>query len=784
MSKKLISIFIVLLLLTISIALAEDSGVPEPVTVSHIEELDAMFGGPYLVWDTIPEEDRADAGNSVEQTTNLSLHGHGAFPYVTTLEITPAGGDTELLDALSFDGEYLHLDYVKLNKPGEASFHIHAEGTGHQNELYTHDGDYTLRTIAYEGPVMEFLDDVNAITMRKESIPYPEFFPRIARYAEYAQGMPICHIWLNGGASGNGFSTSFLEEGDNEVRIRVDFGGINYSKEMTLRIVPYGIEGSDEIYRGQSTVYSVVEYDMWNRTSMTEGFTLSAEGNGVTMENDGTLTVAEDAVIGETVKLTAVRDRDGTTVEREVIICDLPWARLNYRTQSLGSYGVPVPDDDRFTTEMGQEENGSFYVESKMDETALFRYELVPKESQNETDRKIIKARLKRTLDRYSDYEREAFTLNGIPGIVWIVNRYENEEWFELEDGSSRSVGIGALRTWTAKAYLVESDTELRIVIRWGDVNNGSVGEAGLEDIRGILNRITLKGETAEIRDNDPVPVITPAEGKDTVAEGGSLQFAVSEESLALTEAWGEIVWSVTDSEGNVLRDFTIDGNGLLQVPKNAARRGKATLYVNAAFSNAADTAVSPVTITPELKKLYLSSTCEGDFAYVDAEETISLSGDPWGASVGSLEWTIDKPDLAELITEDQYSSPEFVQVKLIPHQTGKITITAVNSDGKKAALKLTIGDQPVTDVKIVVKKGEPKAGKTMQLAAELTPAKPNYPKVYWTIDVDSDIASINSTNGKLQIKKGVEPGTQITVTCYAHGAPETLQDTMVITVE
>ena len=65
---------------------------------------------------------------------------------------------------------------------------------------------------------------------------------------------------------------------------------------------------------------------------------------------------------------------------------------------------------------------------------------------------------------------------------------------------------------------------------------------------------------------------------------------------------------------------------------------------------NAADTAVSPVTITPELKKLYLSSTCEGDFAYVDAEETISLSGDPWGASVGSLEWTIDKPDLAELI--------------------------------------------------------------------------------------------------------------------------------------
>ena len=89
-----------------------------------------------------------------------------------------------------------------------------------------------------------------------------------------------------------------------------------------------------------------------------------------------------------------------------------------------------------------------------------------------------------------------------------------------------------------------------------------------------------------------------------------------------------------------------------------------------------------------------------------------------------------------------------------------------------------------MTDVKIVVKKGEPKAGKTMQLAAELTPAKPNYPKVYWTIDVDSGIASINSTNGKLQIKKGVEPGTQITVTCYAHGAPETLQDTMVITVE
>ena len=77
-----------------------------------------------------------------------------------------------------------------------------------------------------------------------------------------AVAAPLALKW-NGGASGNGFSTSFLEEGDNEVRIRVDFGGINYSKEMTLRIVPYGIEGSDEIYRGQSTVYSVVEYDIF-----------------------------------------------------------------------------------------------------------------------------------------------------------------------------------------------------------------------------------------------------------------------------------------------------------------------------------------------------------------------------------------------------------------------------------------------------------------------------------------------------------------------------------------
>lgn len=785
MGKKLISIFIVLLLLMISTASAESPEEPEAITVSHIEELDMMFGGPYLAWDTIPEDVRTNAEYGVERTEFLSLYGHGAFPYITTIEITPTEGDAELLDALSFDGEQLHLDYVKLNKPGEVSFHVHGEGTGHQNELYTHDGDYTLRTIAYEGPVMEFLDDVNAITMRKERIPCSEFFPRIARYADYAQGMPVREIGLIGSSTdGSNFSTMFLDEGDLETEIRVSFGGVSYSKKFTLRIVPYAIEGNEEIYRGQSTVYSVVEYDMWDRASMADGFTISAEGNGITMEDDGTLTVSEDAAIGDTVKLMAVRDRDGTTIEREVTVCELPWTRLSYRTQSLGSYGVPVPDDERFTTDMGQKEDGAFYVESKMDESVLFRYELIPLESKKETDRKIIKSELKGILTRYSDCERGEFTLNGIPGIVWIENRFEDEERFELEDGSSRTVGIGALRSWTAKAYLVESDTELRIVIRWGNEEAGGVGEAGIGDIRGILGRITLKGEPVEIRDNDPVPVISPAEGKNTITEGDSLQFTVSEESLAMTESWGEIVWSVTDSEGNSLKDITIGSDGLLNVSKNAVKQGRKTIYVNAAFSNAADTAVSSITVTPVLKKMSISSGCNGDIAYVDGEAIISLFGDPHGAALGSVEWTVDKPELAELITDDQYSSSDYAQVKLIPHQTGKITITAMNSDGKKAALKLTIGDRPVTDVKIIIKKGEPKAGTTMQLAAELTPEKPNYPKVYWTVDVDSEIADINSSNGQLKIKKGVEPGTVITVTCYAHGAPESLSDTLIITVE
>lgn len=796
MYKRLLSVFIALLLLAAatSAAGAEET---ETISVSHIEELDEMFGGPYLAWDTIPDDVRTDAEYGLENAAFLSLYGHGAFPYATTLEITQAEGDAELLDALLFDGEQLHLDYLKLNKPGEVSFHIHAEGTGHKGELYTHDGDYTLKTIAYEGPVMEFLDDVDVITMRKESIPYPEFFPRIARYTDYAQGMPICYIWLNGGASSGGFSTSFMDEGDNTATVRVDFGGVSYSKEFTLRIVPYAIEGSKEIYRGQSTVYSVAEYDMWNRASMADGFTIAAEGNGISIEDDGTLTVAEDADIGETVKLTAVRDRDGTTIEREVTVCELPWVRLAYRNQSLGDYGVPVPDDSRFTTDMGQEEDGTYYIEthteqkddgssdneSEADGKVSFRYELKPLNGKGRTDRKLIKADLKRVLDRNTDAERGEFTLNGIPGIVLIRNRYENEETFELEDGSYRTVGLGALRSWTAYVVLREPETELQMTIKWQGAQNGSVAEASVEDIRDIVARMTLKGEPAEIRDNDPVPAIAPEGGKTILTEGESVQFTVSEESLALAETWGEIVWSVTDAEGNAVKGITVS-DGLLKLPKNLIRQGSATLYVNAAFSNAADTAVSAVAVTPALKKLYLSSTCEGDFAYVGSEETLTASGDPWGALIGTVEWTIDKPELAELVTEEQYTNPGWAQVKLVPLQTGKITVTAVNADGKKATLKLTIGDQPVTDVKIIVKKGEPKAGGTMQMAAELTPEKPNYPKVYWTVDVESDVATIDSNKGTLKIKKGVEPGTAITVTCYAHGAPESLNDTMIITVE
>lgn len=110
----------------------------------------------------------------------------------------------------------------------------------------------------------------------------------------------------------------------------------------------------------------------------------------------------------------------------------------------------------------------------------------------------------------------------------------------------------------------------------------------------------------------------------------------------------------------------------------------------------------------------------------------------------------------------------------------GNATVV-VSAGGKTAKIKVTVMD-PVASVELSVK-GIANPGKTVNVSAALLPQTARNKKVSWKVDVDESIASIDA-KGRLKIAKEAAPGTVITVTCTAEGAPEPVTATVKVTVE
>ena len=88
----------------------------------------------------------------------------------------------------------------------------------------------------------------------------------------------------------------------------------------------------------------------------------------------------------------------------------------------------------------------------------------------------------------------------------------------------------------------------------------------------------------------------------------------------------------------------------------------------------------------------------------------------------------------------------------------------------------------PVTALTLSYK-GKASPGKTVTITPIFEPKKPGNSAVEWSVNVGEDVATI-SNKGALKISKDAAPGTVITVTCKALGAPEPVVMTIDVPVE
>ena len=289
---------------------------------------------------------------------------------------------------------------------------------------------------------------------------------------------------------------------------------------------------------------------------------------------------------------------------------------------------------------------------------------------------------------------------------------------------------------------------------------------------------------------------VTTVSAKDdamAVAAGGALQIRAemqgeklvrAMDAAATKQTWFLLDAQKTLTEGKwVLADkavATVNQNG--QVRASNTVKEIAIVQVVAYNQAVGYTASMPLLILPKQTSFVLSEkeatlyVEESDPLQVNAlaepKETLLFYEDR-----SNLTWTLSRDgELASLaVAEDGTAT-------VTPLQAGNVTLTAKDTvSGRSARMNIKILT-PVTGVEI----SGPETlapGKAGSYKAALSPEKPSNRKVTWTIDQDSDIATI-SGDGRLTVKKDAPSGTVITVTCRAEGSSLDRTAEMKVTVE
>ena len=758
------------------------------VAVDGSKELDRFFGRKYLAYSTIPENLRLNYPWLCEASTHATL-GAG---YATKADFTYLSGDEKLLEALSFNDRYFHLDMMKLNEPGTVTFLLSAAGIDNSGNVFYLEREYSLCAIAYSGPLLEFLPDPIEITLSAEDDNFDEFPARIARLSDAGRETACTGILINGSYCDDRLPFSVYEYGDHDLNISLLYSGLEYSANVKLHLVPYTISSPVEIYPGDQASVSVLEMipgeAIWSapEKKQAEGFTLRVEGDHAALDENNTLRIDPEALPGKTVRIIGERASDGLVLERIISVKENPLETLTFRRIELGDYSVPTPANHLFFTGTPQKnDKGEIVLESFLSSgwgrqaEFVYKLETLPDQPGNKDE---IRIEMIQDAETFNPDQAEHFSVNGWQGMALLRRwNHSNESWLgdriEEYKESGAWTETDVLDCWDALLQFRQDQTRLSLTCKWrhDDQTGIAAPHMTMEKLMEIAKQIIYLGEPVKLGERDPMPEILQAENAVDIIAGGKMQFTVSEASQELSESLGKVEWRVIPKRRtSKLNGITISKDGLLSTRSNSVPDGPVDILVCAKYQSLSDTTVYRLKVRPVLKSFTIDAP---QYIFLGQEDAVvEATESPYGALPGHLEWKVDHPEKAEMSVDEEG------KLHLKPLQTGKIKITVQNENKKKGNKTITISDNPVLELKIIVRGGKPQAGQKMSFTAEFTPKKPDDRSVTWYAE-PYEIAKIDG-NGNLKISPAAKPGTEITVTCEANGAPDPVRCDYTFVVE
>ena len=233
-----------------------------------------------------------------------------------------------------------------------------------------------------------------------------------------------------------------------------------------------------------------------------------------------------------------------------------------------------------------------------------------------------------------------------------------------------------------------------------------------------------------------------------------------------------KVLWSVTDEDGETPDWIKVSETGLVTVSKSMT--GVMNIKVTAVSKSFGTSDSWPLIIMPPVTSLTVEPKTLVFYVGTDTPAEVKVTVTPEIVPPEGLTWTSHKDSVATV-------EPGEGGIAVVrPVGPGKTTVTVMESVNMLATVTVKVL-HPVTSVTLTTK-GTPKPGKTVAVKCTLEPAKAGNKTVEWSTDAAPEVATI-SENGQLKISKDAEPGTEITVTCRAVGAPEPIEASVTLTI-
>jgi len=570
-----------------------------------------------------------------------------------------------------------------------------------------------------------------------------------------------------------------------DLNLKLRIANLVWKLPFRIEAEPYSITGPGFVMPGTNARYRVTDQD----AAAGRLYTWSVEGDGVTIDpKDGTLSVSEDAKTNTYIKVLLTPDKD-PAINTSVLVPEgvLPQQLyVMHETETEGESekpAEPAPLTDKeagFSVAVPEGDNWRTGVSANRQDGWMFR--CVTSGTGGATV--AVDARTDRITTGFREDDLAAMSYyneNTFPDSVKnqqsrdirIDGHLAREYLFTITDQNGQATHYGQIcycrnnQALTVRVFTTKQGTGADNLI-----------PVTMKDLDRIAEGIRYEPDENTITREDARLTLTIPQEEDLLVVGKSLPLTVdfaNPDKINDKAKNNGITWVIKDAEtGEVTDAASVSAYNVLSVKRELDKVMKLEVTaVSEAFGTKASGTITVCPLTQEI-------SVEPDMIYwyrnrENPPVTVKASVKPESIPLNKLTWkAFDERKLTVTPGEDGTAVLTFLN-------GGNNSATVTAPDGTKGLVRIRTVT-PVESIRME-KKGKAIPGKKVTYIVRFEPDKLIVKDVEWSIDVDEDIAVINE-KGEIAIGPETKPGTVITVTCKALGAPEPLIVTDEMTVE